>query len=148
MSEPKTAGQQQATKKDAVEHLALVRSLSHEISSAISAIERNDRADLSERVAAQEAICLKLNQKSPTDLQLACASYRATSEQSEGEPSLWQKIREAHIALDRVNRVYAALIKRSQKSIEMIVGLYRNPGPPYAKDEGAPSPKHTWSCEA
>ena len=147
MFEPETAGHKGTTEKEAMEHLALVRTLSHEISSAISAIERNDSADLTTRVAAQEAICLKLNQKSAQALQLACASYRATSE-SPAESSLWQKIRDAHVALDRLNRVYTGLIKRSQRSIELITGLYRNPGQRYTKDESAKPGQHTWSCEA
>lgn len=147
MSEPETSGEKETRNNEAREHLALVESLSHEILSAISAIERNDSADLATRIAAQEAICLKLNQKNAHDLQMACASYRATSE-SPAESSLWERIHEAHIGLDRLNRIYAGLIKRSRRSIELITGLCRNPGQRYTKDESARPGKHTWSCEA
>jgi hypothetical protein len=142
MSEPETAEQ-----KEEMEHLALVRALSREISSAISAIERSDLADLTTRIAAQEAICLKLNQNGGQDLRLACASYR-TNLASPTQTSLWQRIREQYVVLDRLNRTYAGLIRRSQKSIELITGLYRDPGQRYSKDPSPRPGKHTWSCEA
>jgi hypothetical protein len=133
--------------KEGMEHLALVRALSQEVSSAISAIERNDLAELTTRVAAQDAICFKLNQKGPQTLQLACEPYRASCESSE-ERSLWQAICEAHTALSRLNRTYAGLVKRSQRSIELIAGLYRNPDQSYDRNPTAQPGKHTWSCEA
>ncbi|MFZ3264122.1 MAG: hypothetical protein WA172_08980 [Terriglobales bacterium] len=132
--------------REATEHLALVRALSHEISSAISAIERNDMGDFASRVAAQEAISHQLNRKGEESLKLACESYKAAAESPAGSP-LSQKIREAHVALARLNRVYAALIRRSQKSIGLIISLYKSQGQSYTKDAKAQSSQHTWSCE-
>ncbi|MFZ0479803.1 MAG: hypothetical protein WAL71_11685 [Terriglobales bacterium] len=141
MVETKTAEPQEA-----MEHLALVQALSHEISSAISAIERNDLADFASRLAAQEAICHDLNRKSP-QFQVACASYRASSKLP-AETSVWEKIRQAHFALGKLNRVYAGVISRSQKSIGLILNLYKTHGQRYSEDAKSRSGKHTLSCEA
>jgi hypothetical protein len=129
------------------QHLALVRELSGEISSAISAIERNDMTELTSRLAAQEVICHKLNQQDPQRLKQAFESYRSAV-QSRDKSSLLQKVREAHLTLARLNRTYAGVIGRSQRSIELITSLYRNHGQGYSKDEKAQPSKHTWSCEA
>ena len=132
---------------EAKQHLALVQALSGEISSAISAVERNDITELTSRLAAQEVICHKLNQQDPQRLKQAFDSYRSTA-QSRQKSSLIQKVREAHLALARLNRTYAGVISRSQRSIELITNLYRNHGQGYSKDESARPAKHTWSCEA
>lgn len=129
------------------QHLALVRALSGEVSNAISAIERNDMTELTSRLAAQEVICHKLNQQDPQRLKQALESYRSAA-QSREKSSLIHKVREAHLALARLNRAYAGVISRSQRSIELITNLYRNHGQGYSKDESARPSKHTWSCEA
>jgi uncharacterized protein YcbK (DUF882 family) len=133
--------------KEVTEHLALVRALSGEISSAISAIERNDMAELGSRIAAQEVICHKLNQQDPQRLKQAFESYRSAAETS-ADPTLFDNIREAHLALTRLNRIYAGVVSGSQRSIELITNLYRNHGQRYNKDDNARPAKHTWSCEA
>ncbi len=129
------------------QHLALVRALSGEVSNAISAIERNDMGELASHIAAQEIICHKLNQQDPQHLKHAFEAYRSTA-QSREKSSLIQKVREAHLALARLNRTYAGVISRSQRSIELITNLYRNHGQGYNKDENVRPSKHTWSCEA
>lgn len=130
----------------AAQHLALVTSLSSEISSAISAIERNDMSEFESRVAAQEAICHKLAQQDPERLKRAFDSYQSAA-LTPATASLLDKVREAHLALARLNRVYAGVVGRSQRSIELITNFYRNYGQRYSKDENARPAKHTWSCE-
>ncbi len=142
MSESENAGHNEAT-----EHLALVRALSGEISSAISAIERNDMTELGSRIAAQEVICHKLNQQDPQRLKHAFESYRSVA-QTPAKSTLFDNIREAHQTLTRLNRIYAGVVSRSQRSIELITNLYRNHGQRYSKDDNARPAKHTWSCEA
>jgi len=128
-------------------HLALVTALSSEISSAISAIERNDMTELESRVAAQEVLCQKLAQQDPERLKRAFNSYKSAV-QPPAKATLLEKVREAHLALSRLNRVYAGVVGRSQRSIELIANFYRNYGQRYSKDENVPPAKHTWSCEA
>lgn len=131
-------------RENRTEHLALVRSLSREVATAISAIEHNDLALLKSSVAAQEAICQKLSQDRAAWLRSACASYRASSGDREGI-SGWQEVRDAHAGLARLNRIYEALIRRSHKSIQLITALY------HGRDQSAEgklrSGNHTWSCE-
>ena len=131
---------------EGTEHLALVRALSREVSAAISAIERNDLPQLTTSVEAQEALCEKLNRQGTEWLRLACASYKASGE-TQAEPSMLQKIREAHLGLAQLNRIYAGLVRRSQKSVELITALYRNHGQGYGKTSNVPPGSHTWSCE-
>lgn len=142
MTQPKTPSPDATS-----QHLALVQALSGEISSAISAIERNDMSDLSARIAAQEAICQELNRQDPQRLQQAFESYSSTA-QIPTKHSIIDKIREAHLTLARLNRIYAGIISRSQRSIELILSLYQNHGQRYHKDDNARPAKHTWSCEA
>ncbi|MFY9675142.1 MAG: hypothetical protein WB817_04660 [Terriglobales bacterium] len=136
-----------ADQAEASQHLALVRSLSAEISSAISAIERNDMSELSSRIAAQEVICHKLSEQDPQRLKRAIESYRAAA-QPPANSSIFEKIREAHRALAQLNRVYAGVVSRSQRSIELITNLYRNHGQRYDKDDKTRPAQHNWSCEA
>lgn len=129
-----------------MEHLALVQALSREISSAISAIERNDMAEFALRLAAQEAICHGLDGKGPK-FRAACSSYRAASA-IVPEESVWERIRQAHFALAKLNRVYSGVISRSQKSVALILNLYKNHGQRYSKDADARGSRHNLSCEA
>lgn len=138
------SGMNSTERENRTEHLALVRSLSREVATAISAIEHNDLALLKSSVAAQEAICQKLSQDRAEWLRTACASYRASSGEREGS-SRWQEVREAHAGLARLNRIYEALILRSHKSIQLITALYR--GQDYGKEGKARAGNHTWSCE-
>ena len=128
------------------EHLALVRSLSREVATAISAIEHNDLDLLKSSVAAQEAICQKLSQDRTVWLRAACASYRESSREPE-RVSRWQEVRDAHAGLARLNRIYEALIRRSHKSIQLITALYRGQGHDYSQEGKPQSGNHTWSCE-
>ncbi|HVM91861.1 MAG TPA: hypothetical protein VMT67_03560 [Terriglobales bacterium] len=134
------------TQEEATQHLALVTALSSEVSLAISAIERNDMTELESRIAAQETICQKLAQQDPERLKRAFNSYKSAAE-TPSRTTLFDKVREAHLALARLNRVYAGIVGRSQRSIELIANFYRNYGQRYSKDESAPPAKHTWSCE-
>ena len=127
------------------QHLVLLQALSGEISSAISAIERNDKSELDSRIAAQEAICNELNRQDPQRLQQALESYRSTAQIS--AKSALDKIREAQRRLARLNRIYAGVISRSQRSVELILSLYQNHGQRYHKDDNARPAKHSWSCE-
>lgn len=128
------------------EHLALVRSLSREVATAISAIEHNDLALLKSSVAAQESICQKLSQDRAEWLRTACASYRASSGNREGV-ARWQEVRDAHAGLARLNRIYEGLIRRSHKSIQLITALYRGREQDYSKEAKLRAGNHTWSCE-
>jgi hypothetical protein len=101
---------------------------------------------LKSSVAAQEAICQKLNHDRAEWLRGACASYRASSGVRDGA-SGWQEVRDAHAGLARLNRIYEALIRRSHKSIQLITSLYRAQGQDYSREGKLRTGNHTWECE-
>ena len=123
------------------EHLAKVRALSQELSSAVMAVQQNDLKKLESSLALQETLCHELATK--WLLPPATAGETAKS----GEMTLVEEIREAHLSLAQLNRVYAAVLKRARRSTGLIAGIYRNYGQGYAKDAPAVGQRHTWSCE-
>ncbi len=120
-----------------LEHLAQVYALSHSVQSAISAIEKNDLAQIELHVAEQESIC---NRISCTPLPLTSAPANHFN------PQLQQEIRQAYLELAQLNRVYAALLKRAHKSVALLASIYRGHETGY--DRGSSPRKNTWSCEA
>jgi hypothetical protein len=125
-------------KQDLVEHLALVHALSRAIGSAISAIEKNNLPELETQLAIQETICNRLSGN-----KLAMSSVSKV-EVVHGE---LQQIRQAHLALAQLNRVYAALLKRSRRHLGQITALYGNHGEGYNRGPSTLPQRHTWSCE-
>jgi hypothetical protein len=115
-------------------HLAQVRALSTELASAISAIEKNDLRQFETHLVAQEAICNRL-----------AGTATPTAQTVPGD--LMKEIRQAHLTLAQLNRVYSAVLQRAQRSAGLIATLYRGHGEGYDR---APSPlpqRHSWSCE-
>jgi len=123
------------------EHLAKVRALSQELSSAIAALQHNDLQKLQSSLAVQETLCHELSTQST--LPPVTAGETAKS----GQAALLYEIRDAHLALAQLNLVFAAVLKRSRRSTGLIAGIYRNYGQGYAKDAPAVGQRHTWSCE-
>jgi len=117
-------------------HLVQVRTLCQQISSSISAIERSDLEQLRSSVAAQEMLCQEINS----------AEWESLAEHSAKSPAEKSDLMEAIRALADLNRMYAAVLKRSQRSCALMASLYRNFGQVYSK-RPAPAERHTWSCE-
>jgi len=116
------------------EHLAQVQALLQAVSSAISAIEKNDLPEFEKRLAAQETICHRLSASMPALLFSA-----VDGAEDSAEAQLLQEVRKAHADLAHLNRVYAALLKRARRSVTLMAAFYRN---------HAPVPQyHTWSCD-
>jgi hypothetical protein len=116
------------TRRQQVEHLAHVQALLQAVASAISAIEKNDLPRFETNLAAQETICNRLS---------ANQWGLATSDE-DTDAQLAREIRQAHVDLAQLNRVYAALLKRARRSVELMGALYRTYGE---------AQRHTWSCE-
>jgi hypothetical protein len=117
------------------EHLARLRALSQQLASAISAIEHNDLGQLQSSIAAQESLCGEL-----TGVQWP-PSRLAT------ESAVLDQIRATQIELAQLNRVYAAVLKRAQRSAALMTALYRSFGQGYGKDAPPPAEDQTLSCE-
>jgi len=127
--------QRAANQGEPREHLARLRALSQQLASAISAIERNDLAQLQSSVATQESLCCELTGVQwPLPLPVT-------------ESAVLDEIRATQMELAQLNRVYAAVLKRAQRSAALMTALYRSFGQGYAKDAPPPAEKQTLSCE-
>lgn len=133
-----------ANRKEQLEHLAQVHAMSRAIALAISAIEKNDLKQFEAHLAAQENICNRLSNMKST--RASIATGQAASSQSL-DARLLQEIRQGHVALAQLNRVYAALLKRVRRSAGLIVALYRSHGEGYDHSPSRLPQHHTWSCE-
>jgi hypothetical protein len=126
------------------EHLAQVRVLSQAIASAVAAIENNDLQGLESHLAEQETMCNRLLSGGEP------ASVTATILGASGDTldaHLLQEIRQAHMALAELNRVYSALLKRARRSLALISALYRSHGSGYDRGSSELPQHHSWSCE-
>jgi hypothetical protein len=131
-------------KQDLVEHLAQVHALARAIGSAISAIEKNNLPELETQLATQETIC---NRLSGNKLVMSSISKVEAVRGETPDAHLLQQIRQAHLALAQLNRVYAALLKRSRRYLGLIAALYRGHGEGYEREPSTGPQRHTWSCE-
>lgn len=129
--------------QDIRDHLAKVRALSLEMSTAIAAIEHNDLQKLENSLALQETLSRELTTRSP--LSPANAAHSANSLESDAE--LVHDIHYAYLGLAKLNRVYAAVLKRSRRAADLIASVYRIHGQVYAKDSPAIAGPRSWSCE-
>jgi hypothetical protein len=131
--------------RDPLEHLAQVRALSQAITSAILAIEKNDLRQLETHLAVQETICSRL---SAIRGSFITGESDADDDVDENQDAvLRREIIEAHVALAQLNRVYAALLKRSSKSVGMLIALHRSNGVGYHGELSALPQRRSWSCE-
>ncbi len=126
------------------DHLAQVHALSQAVRSAISAIEKNDLPQFQAHLAVQETICNRLACNQET------RPLRAAEKKSSGDSpntQLEREIRQAYSALAQLNRVYAAILKRASKSVELMAAFYRSHGIGYDPGPSGLAQSHTWSCE-
>jgi len=130
-------------KQEQLEHLTQVNALRQAIASAISAIEKNDVAQFETHLATQETLCNRLSAREWASLLTASDAEGG----GEADRSLPLEIRQAYTALAQVNRVYAALLKRAQRSFGLMVALYRGHGEGYDRSPSALPQGRTWSCE-
>lgn len=113
------------------EHLARVRALSEELQTAISALEKNDVKLLEQSLANQERLCHEIVTMKTSPISRDAKSSIQTPE-----------IRKAYMALAHKKRVYAALLKRSSRTVSLLGGLYRCYGAGIDKKSNT-----TLSCE-
>jgi hypothetical protein len=131
-------------RREQLEHLAQVHALSRAITSAISAIEKNNLQEFQTHLASQETICNRLSAARAT---LASITKAKTGAGENPDASLQQEIIEAHVALAQLNRVYAAVLKRASKTVGLIAALYQGQGAGYNCGPSGLPQRHSWSCE-
>ncbi|MGA9798828.1 MAG: hypothetical protein WBQ68_07445 [Terriglobales bacterium] len=130
--------------QDQNEYLGRLNSLSEKIVAAIAALERNDLQRFEDSLAAQEFICHELSQ---TAWVLSPPPPDHGAVRLPGSGFLLE-VKKAHRELARLNRVYAALLNRSRRTMGMVAGLYRCHGWGYDTSRPTVAEPHTWSCEA
>jgi hypothetical protein len=127
-----------------VQHLMQVQGLAAEVAAAICAIEHNDLSKLQVAIAKQEGICNELAttkwvpphaaNKSPRGIQ----SARSTTA---------DQIQAAYVALAQINRVYAGVVKRSRRAVDLLSALYGSHGDGYSPEPRRSEEVRTLSCE-
>ncbi|HZP64534.1 MAG TPA: hypothetical protein VFB28_14055 [Terriglobales bacterium] len=127
MSEPQTSANQARLE------LELVRGLSREISTAIAAVEHNDLPALQASIAQQERMCRELASR-PWSLPTSGAQKS-------------DALHEAYAALAQLNRVYAGLIRRSKRCIDLLTIVYGASEANYEK-QAAAAERQSLICEA
>ena len=127
------------------QHLTRVRRLTAEVSAAISAIEHSDLRQLQVAIANQERICHELATTKWTlpTLVKAPASALAAIHSETGK-----QIQAAYVALAQINRVYAGVVKRSKRSVDLLSALYRDQADGYGQEPVQSDKFQTLSCEA
>ena len=120
-----------------LQHLSRISALTTEIGAAIAAIESNDLPQLQAAIANQERICS----------QLANTKWGTAVNKDAANGLHSEQIRAAYAGLGQLNRVYAGLLKRSKRSVDLMLALYGNlaaENPELAASESL----QTLSCEA
>lgn len=130
---------QETRHQDQLQHLAQVRALIEAIESGILAIEKNDLARFETHLAEQEVISHRLSAMPLTGAGIA--------DPEEELHDTWQEIRRTHLKLAQLNRVYAAVLKSANRSVTLIVTLYRSYREGYDRGSPALSRPHSLSCE-
>ncbi len=126
------------------QHLTRVRLLTGEVAAAISALEHNNLLQLQIAVANQERICNELATTKWTPSALAKKNLRRYGA---AILEIGDQIQEAYVALAQINRVYAGVVKRSKRSVDLLSTLYGNQGDGYGQEPLPSETLQTLSCE-
>ena len=124
-----------------LQHLTRVRALTAEIAAAISAVEHNHLDQLQLAVANQERIC---NQLAATKWMPSSLAKKSPVGRQAAMSETGEQIQAAYVTLAQLNRVYAAVVKRSKRSVELLSALYSGTG--YGPQPSS-SETQTLSCE-
>lgn len=129
----------------AAEHLALLRALASELERAMGAIAANHLLELEDSIAQQQALSLRLS--GLTGEPNRGAPLKTLSAVEGVDPGLRQQIRVAAAALDSLNRRYAVLLDHANRSVAMMVSLFRSFQGELGEGTGARMHHATWSCQ-
>ena len=116
---------------------ARVQQLMQEMQAAITAIEHNNLQAFQSAVQNQQALCDQL---------LAMKGHGSEQHLGSENPELTRQLQTACAQLAQLNRVYAGVVKRGQRSVRLLSLLYGVHQEGYGKLTGAPA-SQTLSCE-
>lgn len=133
MSTPAPIPQQSPT---AMSYLHDIGALQTELRSAMLAISGNRLSVLEDSLWRQQVLCTSLKHLS-----------RSLSTEAVERPLL-DRIQQASLDLQQLNRTYAQLVQQSSQSTDLLSRLCRSYGDTAPASAIAAAPTPTWSCEA
>ena len=119
-------------------HLDRVRDLIRNIEAAISALERNNLQDFQSALRNQEAICSEL---------VAITQTSVSQLKNAADAELTAQLQGSYKDLAQVNRVYAGVVKRAKRWIDLLSRLYGLQREGYEQPLSLPAEQQTLSCE-
>jgi hypothetical protein len=127
------------------EYLEHLRSMALELERSMQAIADNALVPLEDSIASQQTLASRLSELArslgtPSQEKSAGASHP-------GDEALMQDIRSAAERLHNLNQSYAALLRHSSHSVELMVSLFRSFRGQMQEDSGAGLKQQTWSCQ-
>jgi hypothetical protein len=124
-----------------VHHL---ETLAFEIAAAMDAIAANALSKFQESVAKQEMLCFSLMQITAA-VGKACPPMKVSLRSDDS--SVDQRLKAASEAIRKLNLRYAALLRHSGRSIELLAALCKNHLGQLEEIHGPGLKRQTWSCE-
>jgi len=126
-------------------YLMELQALASEIDVAMEAIATNKVTSLHESVARQERLCDGLRHMAMT-FTLHSESQK-TESQGDADIAVRKTIKETIDLICKQNVQYAALLRHSGRSIEILTSLCRSCIGEFSVRSGIKSKRQTWSCE-
>jgi len=134
--------------RKAAEYLQLLGALRDELIRAMGAIAANALAEFEESVASQQILSTRLTVLAD-QLSLPLEAEPAADIEAPQAPidsNLAQQIQAVGDSLQKLNRVYAALIHHSSRTTAVMVSLFASVRGQFQEDSGPRSKYQTWSC--
>lgn len=127
------------------DHLAAVQSLSRSVQAGITALGGNRLTEFKLQVELQKELCAGL--EFALSLTATSAGDQPSICSSEKEEQLRRRVDQGHRQLAALNRVYAALLRRSRRSLAMYIKLCDSCLEGFGVVDPMHSGRHTWRTE-
>jgi hypothetical protein len=127
------------------DHLVAVQSLSRSVQAGITALAENRLSEFKLQVERQKELCPEL--ESAMNLAATSASDPPSTCSFEEEEQLRHDVDQGHRQLAALNRAYAALLRRSRRSIAMQIALCDSCLGGFGTVDPIHSGHHTWRTE-
>jgi|SRR5580698_9621533 hypothetical protein len=131
--------------RNASEYLQLMGTLRDELEGAIGAIANNELAQFEESIASQQVLSARL--VALADELSAPLETDPTFPHSPIDDNLMKQIFNVGDSLQKLNRVYAALLHHSSRSTALMVSLFTSVRGQFQEASGPRSKHQTWSCQ-
>lgn len=128
------------------QHLILLRTLEQELARAIEAIETRSLPAFEDSLCRQRAACAQLASLNRSNA--AGQERNARFRENPAKEELLNEIKTAALAVDPLNRQFAALLRHSQETIMVFATLFRSYRAPLAQSTGNQHSFSTWACRA